>query len=612
MATTTKNMQVVAGNASANVTAQVTDSMPGIPSPGPAGYKYTGLRYVPVFADPIEWSSENSYEALTVVMHEGNSYTSKQAVPVGIDIQNETFWVKTFDFNAQLAEVSSALKLLEDDVNELDKDVKSLPTILTPEQYGAVGDGTTDDTAAFVAMFNAGKQMETTVNNENVTPAFVLTKNYKIGIINIPNINYTNIIGLGCMIQGGGFYFPTDSSWRANIEGITFVSSNNPIYFDTRNLEYGKIIISKCIFYSCTGVAITIKRRSVNSFIEKCTFRGCTKSILVVDNDHCKISDNWFECNTLWEDKHCDIEQQAPNEGFLEVTGNFFIPGIAQTALEPTWIKIGRSANITNNRFSGENSTIHTIKLDYDNYQSFNFNSTVYPIVNFSQNPIVAGVPAILFGNFRGRLNVKDNSGWPNGFRLALLADGADYSSVPENYLFISFDGNTGRTFNFNNGQYDNIAAAFKPSLPVELKKYVVDNKEYSNAFNGPENYVTLEGDGWFKTANVVINNAKDNIVVLKGVANTAPPNPYNEPVLLMVSYMTALVDSAIVYKPYVEFLNPNPSNIAFTVKINGEDTIPTLTYPFTISVTPADNDGVMWSSITSLPFKPISNDITN
>lgn len=64
--------------------------------------QYIGSRYVPIFADPIEWSSSNTYEPLTIVIHEGNSYTSKQAVPKGIDIANETFWALTGNYNAQV------------------------------------------------------------------------------------------------------------------------------------------------------------------------------------------------------------------------------------------------------------------------------------------------------------------------------------------------------------------------------------------------------------------------------------------------------------------------------------------------------------------------------
>ena len=64
--------------------------------------QYIGARYVQVFADPAEWSSEKEYEPLTVVLHEGNSFTSKQFVPVGIDINNEKYWAETGNYNAQV------------------------------------------------------------------------------------------------------------------------------------------------------------------------------------------------------------------------------------------------------------------------------------------------------------------------------------------------------------------------------------------------------------------------------------------------------------------------------------------------------------------------------
>lgn len=64
--------------------------------------QYIGARYVQVFADPAEWSNAKEYEPLTVVLHEGNSFTSKQFVPVGIDINNEKYWAETGNFNAQV------------------------------------------------------------------------------------------------------------------------------------------------------------------------------------------------------------------------------------------------------------------------------------------------------------------------------------------------------------------------------------------------------------------------------------------------------------------------------------------------------------------------------
>ena len=71
-------------------------------APAPGVRQYVGARYVPVFADPLEWSDTIGYEPLTVVLHEGNSYTSRQSVPVGIDIDNAMYWAETGNYNAQI------------------------------------------------------------------------------------------------------------------------------------------------------------------------------------------------------------------------------------------------------------------------------------------------------------------------------------------------------------------------------------------------------------------------------------------------------------------------------------------------------------------------------
>lgn len=71
-------------------------------APAPGVRQYVGARYVPMFANPLEWSDTIGYEPLTVVLHEGNSYTSRQSVPVGIDIGNATYWAETGNYNAQI------------------------------------------------------------------------------------------------------------------------------------------------------------------------------------------------------------------------------------------------------------------------------------------------------------------------------------------------------------------------------------------------------------------------------------------------------------------------------------------------------------------------------
>lgn len=123
MAESTKNMTVGAGSASASVTATVTDRMPGVPCPTSPGYEYTGMRYVPVFADPPEWSSANSYEPLEIVIHEGNSYTSKTFVPVGIDISDPQYWALTGNYNAQVEQYRQEVLKFDGRIAKNTKDI---------------------------------------------------------------------------------------------------------------------------------------------------------------------------------------------------------------------------------------------------------------------------------------------------------------------------------------------------------------------------------------------------------------------------------------------------------------------------------------------------------
>lgn len=89
---------------------------------------YVGARYVPVFSDQNngQWTNTISYEPLTIVLYQGDSYTSKTFVPIGTAITNSVYWVKTGDFNGQLSSLETTVNNLQTNVTSLNNDVSEL------------------------------------------------------------------------------------------------------------------------------------------------------------------------------------------------------------------------------------------------------------------------------------------------------------------------------------------------------------------------------------------------------------------------------------------------------------------------------------------------------
>ena len=101
------------------VLAQRIAAMADTPADAPAKgvRQYVGARYVPVFANPLEWSDTREYEPLTIVTYRGNSYTSMQYVPTGIGIADTAYWALTGNFNAQVEAYRAEVRAFDDRIN---------------------------------------------------------------------------------------------------------------------------------------------------------------------------------------------------------------------------------------------------------------------------------------------------------------------------------------------------------------------------------------------------------------------------------------------------------------------------------------------------------------
>lgn len=134
--------------------------------------EYIGARYVPLFASPLQWSSENTYEPLTIVQYQGNSYTSRQYVPTGIDILNESYWALTGNYNAQIEAYRAEVREYGGRITDVENDVDTIVETTVPaiqQSIGAVEDDIEELQEADVAFGNslatANGRIDTNVEN---------------------------------------------------------------------------------------------------------------------------------------------------------------------------------------------------------------------------------------------------------------------------------------------------------------------------------------------------------------------------------------------------------------------------------------------------------------
>lgn len=94
--------------------------------------KYVGNRYTPIIDG--EHNNTKAYDSLVIVTYQGNSYTSKKKVPIGVDITNKTYWECTGNYNAQIEQYRQDVfgyGQQLDDYNLKVEDITKIKTSLT-------------------------------------------------------------------------------------------------------------------------------------------------------------------------------------------------------------------------------------------------------------------------------------------------------------------------------------------------------------------------------------------------------------------------------------------------------------------------------------------------
>jgi lysophospholipase L1-like esterase len=95
--------------------------------------QYIGARYVPLFADPLQWDSTKTYEPLTIVYDGGNSYTSRQYVPAGKLLTDDAYWALTGNYNSQIEQYRAEVKTFDERISKNADTIKSNANAIAAE-----------------------------------------------------------------------------------------------------------------------------------------------------------------------------------------------------------------------------------------------------------------------------------------------------------------------------------------------------------------------------------------------------------------------------------------------------------------------------------------------
>lgn len=180
--------------------------------------EYIGARYVPVFADPTTWDSTKTYEPLTIVLYQGNSYTSKQYVPAGIDISNSNYWAQTGNYNSQVEAYRQEVLTFDQRISD---NTQAIADEATARQQ-AVGNEAT-----------ARQQADTTLGNR-----ITALESKKVLIIgdSWSDVNWTqSTFNIDCWCKNLGTYLNLGVENRAVTSAGFTIGANNTKFIDQLN-----------------------------------------------------------------------------------------------------------------------------------------------------------------------------------------------------------------------------------------------------------------------------------------------------------------------------------------------------------------------------------------
>lgn len=276
--------------------------------------QYIGARYVPVFANPIEWDNLRSYEGLTIVTYQGTSYTSKKNVPVGIALDNKEYWVATGNYNAQVENYRR-------EVSEIKEELDVVNSYLSVEYFKGknitiIGDSISDNTTYppnwTVHFTDKINKIGGSVNNIAVNGSSFASWAQANNIEKIPNDSDIYIIFLGVNDWQGQFPFIEGDVTNYNLSSCMSAINN-------------RIAANADVFYispiKCFMPTMQTKLGTLNMYRHVMEVKAINFGWRVISGDNAPLLSNKTKQMYMGDDIH-------PNSNYAPILAEYIFNAI--------------------------------------------------------------------------------------------------------------------------------------------------------------------------------------------------------------------------------------------------------------------------------------------
>ena len=188
--------------------------------------------------------------------------------------------------------------------------------------YGAKGDGKTDDTAAVQAAANAAvKANKSQFDHRSI---YFPPGRYKLnGSITLANISLRGEDAVILQNDPAAITFNYTDFWSVRVTGLTFNGGKGHVAVINDNLDKSLFFVDHCRFFHCSGTALETRHGAQSCLftVKNCEFIRCICSI-DSDSDWTVIRDNWI----MNDEKMLDSAVIVNRHGVMTVDNLLGVP----------------------------------------------------------------------------------------------------------------------------------------------------------------------------------------------------------------------------------------------------------------------------------------------